>query len=250
MSLYRSLALPVFALMCSSAQAQFALVTQSASATAVTSSGSSQLLESTPGDVGSLSLSATSGFMGSNRALGSSGTVVESSRMGISAGTGVTVVAATPTGGGNTGGYYNGGYYNGGYTTPIYGSGQATASAVLSFDVLASTDVRVDVTDLYRPGVNMTGFPSFSSTLSLSRLDAQGQWVSVVDRNNLGSLSHLDAGRYQLSSSFKYSLVAPSGLAGGGASLSIQAVPEPGTWALMGLGLMGLAWVQRRRTVS
>jgi hypothetical protein len=241
------------------AQAQFALVSQSASATAVTSSSSSQLLESTPGDLSSLRLSATSGDLSSNRALALTLTVVEPSRIGISVGTGVTVVASTPTGAGNSagtaggyynGGYYSGGYYNGGYTTPIAGTGQATSSAVLTFDVLTATDVQVDVNDSYRPSAGMSAFPTFSSTLSLARLDLNGQWVDVIDRNSLATLTHLDAGQYQLSSTFRYSLTAPSGLAGGGATLSIQAVPEPGSWALMGLGLMGVAWVQRRRMVS
>lgn len=204
------------------AHAQFSVVSQSGSVFASATGGINQSQTSVPGDFASFKLGVETGDPKRSFSSASSGTVIEAGKVGISAGTGATVYPY-PIGFG-----------------PAYESAYAAASVTLTFDVLKSTDVMLDVIDYYRPD-RLAGYvQGFSSDLKLSKQDTNGKWVMHVGREALGILTHLDEGRYQLSTAFSYRLDRPSDLAGGGASVSITAVPEPATYALMGLGLLGV----------
>lgn len=221
------------------AHAQFSVVSQSGAASAWATGGVSQSQSSVPADLASFKLGVTSGDQARSFASAGSSTVIEAGKVAISAGTGATVYP-----------YAIGAGYTGYGYGPIYESANAAASVMLTFDVAQSTDVLMAVVDYYRPD-RLQGYESgFSSSLSLSRLDANGQWVVHESRNDLDTLTHLDAGRYKLSAAFSYDLARPSGLAGGGASVSITAVPEPTTWAMFGLGLLGVSLALRRVRAS
>lgn len=239
MFIVRSVSAIVLVLPCVAAQAQFSVVSQSGAASAWATGGVSQSQSSVPGDLASFKLSVTSGDSTRSFASAGSSTVIEAGKVAISAGTGAKVYPyATGTG-------YTGYGYG-----PIYESAYATASVMLTFDVAQSTDVLMAVVDYYRPDRIGSYEPGFNSSLSLSRLDANGTWVAHESRNHLDTLTHLDAGRYQLNAAFSYDLGRPSGLAGGGTSVSITAIPEPTTWGMFGLGLLGVTLASRRARVS
>lgn len=239
MSIARSIAAVVLVLPCMAVHAQFSVVSQSGAVSAWATGGVSQSQSSVPGDLTSFKLSVASGDQARSFASAGSSTVVEAGRVAISAGTGATVYPSAIGAGDNGYGY-----------GPIYESANAAASVMLTFDVAQSTDVLMAVVDYYRPERIQGYEPGFSSSLSLSRLDASGQWVMHESRNNLDTLTHLDAGRYRLNAAFSYDLGRPSGLAGGGASVSITAVPEPATWGMFGLGLLGVSLARRRVRAS
>lgn len=128
-------------------------------------------------------------------------------------------------------------------------SGTATASVVgsITFEVLQATQVTVTGNDFYR--LTPAGIP-ISTTLSLSRLGPNGTLTEVTSRQNLFGLTSLDAGRYVLNMSQYANVSALSSYPSVGVSTLITitaAVPEPGTWAMMGLGLVGMGLLARRR---
>lgn len=228
MFIARAVSALVFVLPGVAAHAQFSVVSQSGAVFASATGGITQSQSSVPGDLTSFKLGVETGNPARSFSSAGSSTVIEAGKVGISAGTGATVYPY-PIGLG-----------------PVYESAYATASVTLTFDVLQSTDVMMDVMDYYRPD-KLQGYVSgFSSGLTLSKLDANGKWVMHESREALGILTHLDEGRYQLSAGFSYEPGRSSGLAGGGASVSITAVPEPSTWGLFGVGLLGLSLARRR----
>jgi hypothetical protein len=115
--------------------------------------------------------------------------------------------------------------------------GGSKASVTLDFDVLSATDVNLTYTG--------------KASLSLTRTLNDGSTESITLNPTLA----LAAGRYSMTSLLDlYAL--PLGLyqgQGGGPNggmglftLSAAAVPEPGTWALMALGLWGVGMASRR----
>lgn len=133
-----------------------------------------------------------------------------------------------------------------------FGLASASITGSITFDVLAATQVVVTGQDFAR--LTPADIP-FTSSLSLSRLGANGSLTEVTARQNLFGLTRLDAGRYVLSMSQGASVSALSAYpyAGANTFVTITAVPEPGTWALMGLGLFGVCGgvsASRRRQVG
>lgn len=130
-------------------------------------------------------------------------------------------------------------------------SGLASADVLgsITFDVSSATQVIVSGQDFAR--LTPADIP-FTSSLSLSRVGANGSLTEVTARQNLFGLTRLDAGRYVLSMGQGASVSALSAYpyAGANTFITITAGPEPGTWALMGLGLLGLALASRRRQVA
>ncbi len=228
------------------AQAQFVVTAQSGAVSASSSSGASAQQVSVPGDLTNLTLSVSSGVQASSVGGAASRTTLESGRVGLYAGVSAMVNGAASGGNGVSGGYSGGTYYGGSSGGFIPGSASAKATVSINFDVTQSIDVQMSVTDLYRPSNIKNYFPTFSSALNFEQQDGSGSWVSVINRDALGTVAHLDAGHYRLNADFTYNITGTSGLAGGGASVLITAVPEPTTWSLMALGMMGLGLATRR----
>ena len=133
--------------------------------------------------------------------------------------------------------------------TQPFGLASASILGSITFDVLGATQVLVSGQDFAR--LTPAGVP-FTSSLSLSRVGANGGLTEVAARQNLFDLTRLEAGRYVLSMGQSASVSALSAYpyAGANTFVTITAVPEPATWAQMGLGLMGLLGavsVSRRR---
>jgi PEP-CTERM motif len=209
----------------------FVPTAQSASVSSSYSTGFS-VSDSVSGSLEPVNLRVLSG-RGNEGNAGASSTI-NSSQIGISAGVGVNLPNPSFTSGG-TGGY--------GYPyAPSQESGSGAARIDLNFTVAQDVDVKVAVNDAY---ANVPSNYSFTSSLGLYKQNGD-TFAAVADRSQLSQITRLAAGSYRLSANFVYDLHTYNGLAGGGASVLISAVPEPGTFGLMGLGLIGMAWVARR----
>lgn len=225
------------------AAAQFSVVSQTGSGSARVNEDALVLNNASTTSLDSHSWSASAGTKDHSTASGGGRTFIEPGMVGISAGAGATAVPYNYYYNICANGNYSSSYgsCNGGAAMPGFASGAGAVK--LTFDVTTGTDVLVTGTDLYR-GASHGGF---SSSLSLSRVDANDSLIAVAARPDIYNITHLDAGRYVLSADFSYYLTSPSGLAGGGASVNITAVPEPGSVSMLTLGMLGLAAVVRRR---
>ncbi|MFT3858459.1 MAG: PEP-CTERM sorting domain-containing protein [Aquabacterium sp.] len=224
----------------------FVPVSQTASASAY-ASGYTPASDMQTGSLASLNVGVTSG----PNYLANAGahSIIRADQIGINLGVGVNLSRPPEDSPSGTYPGYPGGYsggYDGGYE-PSYGdapapTGSASASIELGFMLTQDTDVHVDVTDLYAV---VNGLMGFNSTLALYQVNGESQTV-FADRSHLAGLSHLGAGQYKLVGAFDYSEHPYNGMAGGGASVLITAVPEPASLALMGWGVLGLMLLRRR----
>lgn len=220
------------------AAAQFAVVTQTGTAVAQLGSYSAKPKSAEPGVMTSFNLWTETGVREVSYAASGASTTIGADRIGIFAGAGAAVTSS------GRASHYP---YEVLLTAPAYGE----AAASVTFDLMTDTDVLMSGNDHYlNESAYVAGLSpksSFTSSLSLSKVGPDGQLTSVAPRENLFEITHLEAGRYVLSSSFMYKLDVPSGLAGGGAELTISVVPEPGAMGLMGVGLGGMLLAIRRR---
>jgi hypothetical protein len=228
------------------ASAQFVLVSQSASANATAVYGPPASAQSLPGDTSNLSLRVDAGKSPFGEVSGSVETFAEPGRMGISGGSGGSP-ASLP-------------YYcdvNG-----CYSGGGSSASVQLYFDVTTDVDAQLTGSAYYNaltPSEPATKFHfgTYVEDLQFEHRGADGKWVSVQSPANvlvqpgiaryrtLTGDVHLSAGSYRMLGSW-VGYVGDS-MSIGGAGLTITAVPEPTSAALMGLGLIGMLSLARRR---
>jgi hypothetical protein len=125
--------------------------------------------------------------------------------------------------------------------------------------VTQAVQAAVLVERIYRNGFTYTaggiGFP-----LAFEKQDGNGGWATVSSplqaqvlentliRSRVSGVLDLDVGHYRLLGYYGSRHEPQSSHDWGGASIMLTAaVPEPSTWALMGLGLAGLGFAARRQ---
>lgn len=162
----------------------------------------------------------------------------------------------------------------------LWVSGSVAVISALTFSVDAPTDVSISIS---RPDSPIFSTPTLYSNWTLFAVD-KGPISGSLSTSPLssdaltpvqsdGGLAHLDAGNYVIELNSQYGppvagKVTPIVLAPGSikptsdvfqtptslplssASIMITAVPEPGTWSLSLLGLVGLAAAYRRRRTT
>jgi hypothetical protein len=94
------------------------------------------------------------------------------------------------------------------------------------------------------PSALQVGTDFYLGTATISTTDPEFSWATAATTRTVFGWAHFQA---QANGTLKMLDSAMAFREPGIVVDTLQAVPEPGTWALMGLGLVGLAAVSRRR---
>ncbi|MBC2735133.1 MAG: PEP-CTERM sorting domain-containing protein [Desulfobacteraceae bacterium] len=133
-------------------------------------------------------------------------------------------------------------FYFGGEDSDWYYGGEDP----VSFDFTISTSAYLTVTDAFLSGdqfyVSGLGYTSAPTSLS-DDIGGDYDAAAADDRWSTGSWL-LTAGIYSISGTAN---ISPFGGGGGAIRVDTAPVPEPGTIVLMGLGLVGLAGMGRKK---
>ncbi|RZI84909.1 MAG: PEP-CTERM sorting domain-containing protein [Rubrivivax sp.] len=220
------------------ASAQFALVSQQAFVHAYAYGGSPVTQTSPEGATGNLDLRVETGIHDQGSSNASARTTVEAGRIGIASGVGGSSFVTRPVSSASSG---------------------STASVNLYFDVTQAVQASILVERYYRTGSSYVaggvGFP-----LLFEKQAENGNWSTVSSplqpqvlesgpiSSAVSGVLDLDVGHYRLQSYYGSQHGYQTSYDWGGTSILLTAaVPEPSTWTLMGLGLLGLGIAARRR---